>query len=157
GATDSIFDTRRSEIAAGQLGERLLDETRGLTDELAKEVASQVETVTSKAKTATDRSDEAIDFGTSVMLIIAAVSVAGAALFVWFYIGGNLVARLVALERTMTRLASGDLSAEISAGQSSDEIGQMAEALSVFREGIVKANAAAAEKAREQEAKHRQA
>jgi methyl-accepting chemotaxis protein len=157
GATDSIFDTRRSEIAAGQLGERLLDETRGLTDELAKEVASQVETVTSKAKTATDRSDEAIDFGTSVMLIIAAVSVAGAALFVWFYIGGNLVARLVALERTMTRLASGDLSAEISAGQSSDEIGQMAEALSVFREGIVNANAAAAEKAREQEAKHRQA
>src|SRR5262249_32522472 len=65
GATDGIFDPRRSEIAAGQLGERLLDETRGLTDELAKEVASQVETVTSKAKTATDRSDEAIDFGTS--------------------------------------------------------------------------------------------
>ena len=38
-----------------------------------------------------------------------------------------------------------------------DEIGQMAEALSVFREGIVQANAAAAEKAAEQEAKQRQA
>jgi methyl-accepting chemotaxis protein len=157
GASDSIFDTRRNEIAAGQLGSRLLDETRNLTDELAREVAGQVETVTSKAKTAADRSDQAIDFGTSVMLIIAAVSVAGAALFVWFYIGGNLVARLVGLERTMTRLASGDLSAEVSARQSSDEIGQMAEALSVFREGIVKANAAATEKAREQEAKQRQA
>ena len=91
------------------------------------------------------------------MLMIAGVSVAGAALFVWFYIGRNLVARLVGLEKTMTRLAAGDLSAEVSAKRGGDEIGQMAEALSVFREGIVRADAAAAEKAREQEAKQRQA
>jgi methyl-accepting chemotaxis protein len=91
------------------------------------------------------------------MLMIAGVSVAGAALFVWFYIGRNLVARLVGLEKTMTRLATGDLSAEVGARHGGDEIGQMAEALSVFREGIVKANAAAAEKTREQEAKQRQA
>jgi methyl-accepting chemotaxis protein len=57
----------------------------------------------------------------------------------------------------MTRLAAGDLSAEVGARQSGDEIGQMAEALSVFRKGIVQANAAAAEQAREQEAKQRQA
>jgi methyl-accepting chemotaxis protein len=157
GADDSIFDTRRKEIAASQLGRTLLDETHSLADELAKEVAGQVETVISKTKTATDRSDEAIDFGTFVMLMIAGVSVAGAALFVWFYIGRNLVARLVGLERTMTRLAAGDLAAEVGAKHGGDEIGQMAEALSVFREGIVKANAAAAEKAREQEAKARQA
>ena len=91
------------------------------------------------------------------MLMIAAISVAGAALFVWFYIGRNLVARLVGLEKTMTRLAGGDLSAEVDSRRGGDEIGQMAEALSVFREGIVQANAAAAEKAAEQEAKQRQA
>ena len=90
------------------------------------------------------------------MLTIAAISVAGAALFVWFYIGRNLVARLVGLEKTMTRLAGGDLSAEVDTGAGGDEIGQMAEALSVFREGIVQANAAAAEKAAEQEAKQQQ-
>jgi methyl-accepting chemotaxis protein len=156
-AEDSIFDTRRREIVATGLARSLLDETRGLADELAKEVAGQVETVISKTKAATDRSDEAIDFGTFVMLMIAGVSVAGAALFVWFYIGRNLVARLVGLEKTMTRLATGDLSAEVGARHGGDEIGQMAEALSVFREGIVKANAAAAEKTREQEAKQRQA
>ncbi len=157
GSGDTIFDARRKEIAASQLGQKLLDETRGLTDELAREVAGQVKVVTNKTKEATDRSDEAIGFGTFVMLMIAAVSVAGAALFVWFYIGRNLVARLVGLEKTMTRLASGDLSAEIGAKQGGDEIGQMAEALSVFREGIVQANAAAAEKSREQEAKQKQA
>ena len=138
GSDDTIFDNRRKEIAAGLLGHTLLDETRSFTDELAREVADQVETVTSNTKNATDRSDAAIDFGTFVMLMIAGVSVAGAALFVWFYIGRNLVARLVGLEKTMTRLAAGDLSAEVSAKRGGDEIGQMAEALSVFREGIVR-------------------
>jgi methyl-accepting chemotaxis protein len=157
GSGETIFATRRKELAASQLGLKLLDETRGLTDELAKEVAGQVKAVTNKTKEATDRSDEAISFGTFVMLMIAAVSVAGAALFVWFYIGRNLVARLVGLESTMTRLASGDLSTEVDTRRGGDEIGQMAKALSVFREGIVQANAAAAEKANEQEAKQRQA
>jgi methyl-accepting chemotaxis protein len=157
GADDTIFDTRRKEIAAGQLGQTLLDETRSLADQLAKEVAGQVETVITTTKSATDRSDDAINFGTFVMLMIAGVSVAGAALFVWFYIGRNLVARLVGLENTMTRLAAGDLSAEVGTRRGGDEIGQMAEALSVFREGIIEANAAAAEKAREQDAKQRQA
>ena len=157
GSGETIFDARRKELAASQLGQKLLDETRGLTDELAKEVAGQVKAVTNKTKEATDRSDEAISFGTFVMLMIAAISVAGAALFVWFYIGRNLVARLVGLEKTMTRLAGGDLSAEVDTRRGGDEIGQMAEALSVFREGIVQANAAAAEKATEQEAKQRQA
>jgi HAMP domain-containing protein len=157
GSGDTIFDARRKEIAASQLGQKLLDETRSLTDELAKEVAGQVKAVTNKAREATDRSDEAIGFGTFVMLMIAAFSVVGSALFVWFYIGRNLVARLMGLESTMTRLAAGDLSAEVGARRGGDEIGQMAEALSVFREGIVQANAAAAEKAAEQEAKQRQA
>ncbi|WP_426530051.1 methyl-accepting chemotaxis protein [Bradyrhizobium sp. McL0615] len=157
GAGETIFEMRRKELAASQLGQKLLDETRGLTDELAKEVAGQVKAVTNKTKEATDRSDEAISFGTFVMLMIAAISVAGAALFVWFYIGRNLVARLVGLESTMTRLAGGDLSAEVDTKRGGDEIGQMAKALSVFREGIVEANAAAAEKAVEQEAKQRQA
>ena len=157
GAGESIFDARRKELAASQLGQKLLDETRGLTDELAREVAGQVKAVTNKTKEATDRSDEAISFGTFVMLMIAAISVAGAALFVWFYIGRNLVARLVGLEKTMTRLAGGDLSAEVDRRRGGDEIGQMAEALSVFREGIVQASEAAAEKAAEQETKQRQA
>ena len=60
-------------------------------------------------------------------------------------------------EAMVTRLAGGDLSAEVDRKRGGDEIGQMAEALSVFREGIVQANAAAAEKAAEQEAKQRQA
>ncbi len=154
---NAIFEVRRKEIAANQLGQKLLGETQGATDELASEVLRQVKVVNDRTKEATDRSDAAIGLGTFVMLLIAAASVAGAGLFVWLYIGRNLVARLVGLEGTMTRLAGGDLSAEVSAKQSGDEIGQMARALSVFRDGMVQANAAAAEQAVEQEAKQKRA
>src|SRR4029078_10051131 len=90
GSGETIFDARHKELAASQLGQKLLDETRALTDELAKEVAGQVKTVTNKTKEATDRSDEAISFGTFVMLMIAAISVAGAVLFVWFFFGTHI-------------------------------------------------------------------
>jgi methyl-accepting chemotaxis protein len=154
---DNVFENRRKELTAQASGEKLLMETRGITENLATEVAAQVRAVNDRTKDAADRSDAAISFGTTLMLAIAAISVVGAFLVVWFYIGGNLIARLVGLERTMTRLASGDLSAEIKASRSNDEIDQMANALAVFREGIVHANAAAGEQAREQEAKQKHA
>ena len=154
---DSIFENRRKELASQATGEKLLMETRSITENLATEVAAQVRGVNDRTKDAAERSDAAISFGTTLMLAIAAMSVVGAFLVVWFYIGGNLIARLVGLERTMTRLASGDLSAEIKASRSNDEIDQMANALAVFREGIVQANAAAGEQAREQDAKQKHA
>jgi methyl-accepting chemotaxis protein len=153
----SIFENRRKELVAQQSGEKLLGETRTVTENLAAEVAAQVKSMNDRTKDATDRSDRAIAFGTLTMLLIAAAAVVGAFLVVWLYIGRNLVARLVGLERTMTRLAGGDLSAEVTAKHSNDEIGQMADALAVFREGIVKANAAAAEQASEQHARQRHA
>jgi methyl-accepting chemotaxis protein len=153
----AIFEIRRKEIAAEQAGQKLLGEAQRATDELASEVVRQVKAVNDRTKDATDRSDAAISFGTLVMLLIAAASVAGAGLFVWLYIGRNLVARIVGLEGTMTRLAAGDLTAQVTASGSRDEIGQMAQALSVFREGIVRSNALAAEQAVEQEAKQKRA
>jgi methyl-accepting chemotaxis protein len=154
---NSIFENRRKQLAARLTGEKLLQETRAITEDLAREVAWQVTAMNDRTRDATNRSDAAIAFGTFMMLGIAAAAVVGAFLVVWLYIGRNLVARLVGLERTMTRLAGGDLSAEINVRKSSDEIGQMADALSVFREGIVRANAAAAEQAKEQQTKHEHA
>ena len=77
------------------------------------------------------------------MLMIAAIIVAGAALFVWFYIGRNRGPPGRPGEHD-ERLASVSL-AESTPGAAAT-IGQIAKALSVFREGIVQANAAATEK-----------
>jgi len=153
----TIFATRRKELGAQQAAQKLLAETGAITAELAAEVARQVKGVDDNTREATARSDAAIGFGTFVMLAIALASVVGSGLFVWLYIGRNLVARLVGLEKTMTRLAGGDLTAEVTSKRSGDEIGQMADALAVFREGIVQANAAAAAQVKEQEAKQRHA
>jgi methyl-accepting chemotaxis protein len=155
--SDNVFENRRKELASQATGEKLLMETRSITDQLATQVAAQVKAVNDRTRDATDRSDAAISLGTTVMLMIAALSVIGAILVVYLYIGRNLIARLVGLETTMTRLAAGDLSAEIKASKSNDEIDQMANALSVFREGIVQANAAAADQTREQAAKQQHA
>ena len=152
---DNLFELRLKELEALQTGRKLLADARAAAGDLATEVARQADAVRQKTKNATDRSDAAVTFGTLVMLAIAAASILGAVLFVWFYIGRNLVARIVGLEGAMTRIAGGDLNVEIAAREQRDEIGQMARALAVFREGIVRANALAAEQAKEQEVKQR--
>src|SRR5258708_4825401 len=97
GAT-SLFEIHRKEIEASLLGRKLLADTRTVAGDLAAEVARKAQPVRQKTKEATDRSNSAIGFGTLVMLAIAVSSIVGAVLFVWLYIGRNIVARIVGLE-----------------------------------------------------------
>jgi methyl-accepting chemotaxis protein len=156
GAT-SLFDTRRKELETLQAGRKILADTRTVAAELTTEVAGRAEAVRQTTKDATDRSDAAIGFGNLVMLAIATASMVGAFLVGWLYVGRNLLARLTGLEKAMTKIAGGDLDVEVGATQNADEIGQMARALAVFRDGIVHANALAAEQAKEQEARQQRA
>ncbi len=129
----SLFTVRRQELDAMQQGRQLLVDVRASAAELADEMARQAQAVRQQATEATDRSHAAISFGTVVMLAIAVVSVLGAMLFVWLYIGRNLVARIVDLARAMRLLADGDLTAATETRHGGDEIGQMADAVQVFR------------------------
>jgi methyl-accepting chemotaxis protein len=154
---NNLFDARRKELEAQLAGRKLLVDTRTVAADLTTEVSGRAEAVRQTTKEATDRSDAAIGFGNLVMLAIATVSLVGAFLVVWLYIGRNLIARLTGLEKAMTRIAGGDLEVDVGATQNADEIGQMARALAVFRDGIVRANALAAEQAKEQEARQQRA
>ena len=153
----TLFDTRSHELKARRDGQKILTEASAIIADLSAEVGSEVDAVRRATDAATGRSNAAIGFGTVVMLAIASISVAGAFLFVWLYIGRNLVARLVGVERTMARIAGGELSVTIAGTQSGDEIGHMAQALEVFRDGLVRADALAAEQARERDEKQRRA
>ncbi|MBI3504729.1 MAG: HAMP domain-containing protein [Proteobacteria bacterium] len=70
----------------------------------------------------------------------------------------RLIARpLVAMTTAMTALADGHKETEIHGSERSDEIGAMARAVVVFREGIIRADALASEQARERAARESRA
>ena len=74
--------------------------------------------------------------------VIAGIAVGGLALllivaFTWIYIDGHLVTRITALSKSMRAISGNDLRAEIPLSKSNDEIGEMADALTIFRDTAV--------------------
>ncbi len=70
-----------------------------------------------------------------------------------FVIGGGITRPLSAMTAAMTRLAGGDKDIDIPARGGTDEVGEMAEALEIFRQSLITADTLADERRREQERK----
>jgi methyl-accepting chemotaxis protein len=69
-----------------------------------------------------------------------------------------LIARPIAgMTEVMTRLSSGDKDVAVPDSERRDEIGQMAQAVSVFKEGMIRADRLAADQAGAQRAKEARA
>jgi methyl-accepting chemotaxis protein len=71
---------------------------------------------------------------------LAGVTAAGlilAMLIGWFYVGRSIGNRLVAVERSMTRITGGDYDSAIPSGVGSDEIGALARAMRLFRDSLM--------------------
>ncbi len=74
------------------------------------------------------------------------------------YVAARSITRPVGrMTRTMGRLAAGERQVEVPARDHQDEIGDMAKAVQVFKEGLIHADELAAESAREQEIRNRRA
>src|SRR5262249_2570760 len=74
-------------------------------------------------------------------------------LFVWLYVGRNILRRIGELQRSMQLLSSGNLETEIQDSHRQDEIGAMADSLQVFRESMVQSRALSAEQDKDRAAK----
>ncbi len=120
-----------------------------LTADVSRRVAAERDAMSaaSEESKATARGDSLL------MLAIAGASFAAAMLFVWLYVGRNVMARLTSVSEHMTALAAGDLSREVPAQRSTDEVGRMLEALKVFRASMIEGREMAAGQARDTEAK----
>ena len=95
---------------------------------------------------ATRVSGQMLSTATRLHLIIAfCIPVLGAVGV--FLLGRSILTPLIAMTRTMTRLAGGDTSVIVPAGSNRDEIGDMARAVEVFRLNKVRADGLAAQKA----------
>ena len=74
-------------------------------------------------------------------------------LFVWRYVGGNILRRIRGLQRSMQLLSNGDLDTEIFRSRQKDEIAAMSDTLQVFRESMIKARALSADQDKDRAAK----
>src|SRR5258708_8291149 len=75
------------------------------------------------------------------MLALGGLTLIGSALFVWLYVGRNILRRIGNLQRSMQLLSDGDLDTEIQRSAQRDEIAAMANSLQVFRESMIKSRA----------------
>ncbi|WP_315735938.1 MULTISPECIES: HAMP domain-containing methyl-accepting chemotaxis protein [unclassified Bradyrhizobium] len=148
-----VFKTREKELDANDYGQTVLEETRKLNVGLDISVQQLVEGVRKSTESATSTAGRDIELATLGMAGAGAATLLGSVLFVWLYVGGNILRRIKRLQQAMQTLSSGDLGTEIAASKQRDEIGAMVDTLQVFRDNMVRARTLAAEQDRENAAK----
>src|SRR5712692_6879964 len=148
-----VFKLRQKELDANDYGQLVLDETRKLNVGLGISVQQLVSGVQSETDASTWQARKEISLATTVMLLLGGLTLVGSVLFVWLYVGGNILRRIGSLQRSMQLLSSGDLESEIYHSSQRDEIAAMANSLQVFRESMIEARALAADQDKDRIAK----
>jgi methyl-accepting chemotaxis protein len=96
------------------------------------------------------------DFSQTVMILVGALTAAVVAFAVWTVLSG-VTRPLLAMQAAMRRLADGDLSTAVPGIGRDDEIGAMAAAVQVFKDGGVERQRLEAEQAEQRAARDRRA
>jgi methyl-accepting chemotaxis protein len=148
-----VFKLREKELDASDYGQTVLEETRKLNVGLDISVQQLVEGVRKATETATSTAGKEIELATLAMIGLGAATLIGSVLFVWLYVGGNILRRIGNLQQAMKLLSSGDLDTEIRHSNQRDEIGAMADSLEVFRESMIHARALSTEQDKDRAAK----
>jgi methyl-accepting chemotaxis protein len=147
-----VFKVRQQELDADDFGQTILEETRKLNVGLGISVQQLVDAVQKETDAAAWQARQEISFGTMVMLALGVATLVGSILFVWLYVGRNILRRISNLQRSMQVLSSGDLS-EVFQSHQQDEIGAMADSLQVFRESMIQSRSLSAEQDKDRIAK----
>ena len=126
------FNHLRERLALEETQRALVESNRNIAVELVGDVNGLVAASEASAQAATQASSDAIFTGRTLLLAISGVSVAGALLIAWLFVGRMLIRRLKLLSDWMRRMAGGDLEASVEI-EGRDEVAEMAAALEVFR------------------------
>ena len=125
----NIFELKDKEFGGAVTGEKVIEENRALAGELEREVSALRGRSEAAAAETAHASVGEIGRGQVILVALALVSLVTAFALGWF----SVVRRVSGLGRSMARIADGDLDAEIST-RGTDEIAEMASALSVLRD-----------------------
>ncbi|WP_027535613.1 methyl-accepting chemotaxis protein [Bradyrhizobium sp. WSM3983] len=148
-----VFKIRQKELDSIDYGQTILDETRKLNVGLGVSVQALVDGVQKETNASTFQARQEISLATTAMLALGGLTLIGSALFVWLYVGRNILRRIRELQRAMQLLSAGDLDTEIVRSRQNDEIGAMKETLTVFRDSMIEARALASEQDKDRVAK----
>ncbi len=140
-----VFKIRQKELDSIDYGQTILDETRKLNVGLGISVQALVDGVQKETNASTFQARQEISLATTAMLGLGGLTLIGSALFVWLYVGRNILRRIRELQRAMQLLSAGDLDTEIVRSRQNDEIGAMKETLTVFRDSMIEARSLASE------------
>ena len=127
-----VFALRRETLERLRQERQALAAGREASAELLTNMEQLVDEVNADAVTVNARSQSAAATGILVLVLLTMLSVAGAVLIGWLFVGRYLVRRLVGLAASMRDMASGDLEAPVTVS-GNDEVTDMANALEVFR------------------------
>jgi methyl-accepting chemotaxis protein len=152
-----VFKLRQKDLDANDYGQLILDETRKLNVGLGISVQQLVDGVQSETDASTWQARREISLATKIMLAMGGLTLIGSALFVWRYVGGNILRRIGSLQRSMQLLSGGDLESEIYRSLHHDEIAAMASSLQVFRDSMIEARALSADQDKDRIAKSERA
>ena len=128
----SGFDIIEQELRLTGRQDVLLLSNREIAVDLVEGVDELVGTAQASADEAIAASSQAILTGRTLLLGITGVSIGGAVLIAWLFVGRWLLRRLKMLSDWMRHMAGGDLETHVEIG-GQDEVAEMAGALEVFR------------------------
>jgi methyl-accepting chemotaxis protein len=148
-----VFKIRQKELDANDYGELILEETGKLNIGLGISVQQLVDGVQTETNASTWQARQEISLATTIMLALGALTLIGSVLFVWLYVGRNILRRIGNLQRSMQLLSDGDLETEIQRSSQRDEIAAMANSLEIFRESMIEARSLSADQDQDRTAK----
>lgn len=126
------FALRQQELALVRDQQELLAKNSNLIKQLVDDMESLVANAGASAIEATHTAEQTINTGRALLLGLNVVSVIGAGLIAWLFVGRVLLRRIGRLSDRMQAMADGDLEAEVNIS-GHDEVADMAAALEVFR------------------------
>ncbi len=135
---DNGFDLLVQELRIIDTQQQNLTKNRDISVDVLTEVDGLVSAARAGADEAAQASTQAILTGRTLLLAITAVSIIGAFLIAWGFVGRILLRRLQMLSDWMRHMAGGDLEARVEIG-GRDEVADMAAALEVFRRHALEA------------------
>jgi len=142
---ESMFRLRQEELDAELAARLALEATLEQVSLLENRVSVLVKAAEERAAEADRRAADTMRLGITVLVAITGAGVLGAVLFIWFQVNRNILGRIAGLSRAMLSLAEGNLETEVRGTARTDEIGGMARALQVFKDGLQRADRLAAE------------